>query len=104
MSNTSAKTFMVLFCSVCQLHFKGFPVMLYFYFFQYAKSWVYPSLPIYPNFQFRTFHFSTAVNSIIPGWGAAAFIVPLCACAMLRAMDSPRPKPPVSDERDLSGL
>ena len=83
---------------------KAFPVMLYVYFFQYAKSWVYPSLPSYPNFQFRTFHFSTAVNSIIPGWGAAAFIVPLCACAMLRAMDSPMPKPPVSDERDLSGL
>ncbi len=48
-------------------------------------------------------HFSTTVNSITPGRGAEAVIVPPCASAMLRAMDSPTPKPPVEEQRDLSG-
>ena len=44
----------------------------------------------------RGFHLNSTVNMTVRPSGLSARIVPRCPSAMLRAMDSPMPKPPVS--------
>lgn len=39
-------------------------------------------------------YLSSAMNSIVRPSGLTAFIEPLCSSAMLRAIESPMPKPP----------
>jgi hypothetical protein len=45
-------------------------------------------------------YLSSAMNSILRPSGLTAFIEPLCPSAMVRAIESPMPKPP--ELRDLS--
>ena len=52
--------------------------------------------------KFLFFYFNFAVNTIFFPSGLSAWIEPPWASQMLRAMDSPMPKPPVWELRDLS--
>lgn len=75
-------------CGMAQAKFKSYDEMPLF---RGAKRWQ------------RACYLSTATNRMAPPFVYSARIDPLCISAMLLAMESPTPKPPVCLEREWSG-